>query len=101
MAKVKITVVRKMHNNELYGDNPPVGFNVAPQCEKLEEGQEFIYDGEFPPGFCLSALSDIYRQITHLRLGGDCPWINEKGTTISCCTDAVRPVVFKLERLEE
>ena len=42
MAKVKVTVVKKVHNKELFGDSPLVGFTAVPQCDKLEEGQEFI-----------------------------------------------------------
>ena len=102
MAKVKITVVKKVHNKELFGDNPPVEFTAVPECNVLEEGQEFISDeGKFPPGFCAWAFADIQRDIIHLRLGGDFPWIKEKGTVLSCCTDGVRPVIFKLERIED
>ncbi len=33
--------------------------------------------------------------------GGDFdPWV-EKGMQMTCCTDGIRPVSFKLERLEE
>ena len=102
MDKVKITVVKKVHNKELFGDNCPVSFTIdAPQCKVLEEGQEFISEnGNFPQGFCAWAFADIQRDITHLRLGGDYPWIKEKGTILSCCTDGIRPVIFKLERIE-
>ena len=102
MAKVKITVVKKVNNKDMFGDNPPVGFTAVPECDRVELGQEFISDeGKCPPGFCSWAFADIQRDITHLRLGGDFPWIKEKGTILSCCTDGVRPVVFKLERIED
>lgn len=102
MARVKITVVKKVHNRELFGDNPPLEFTAVPQCDKLEEGQEFVSDeGGFPPGFCAWAFADIHREIIHLRWGGDYPLIKKKGAVLACCTDGVRPVIFKLERIEE
>ena len=35
-----------------------------------------------------------------MMFGGNMPWLKEKGTTITCCTDGLRPVIFKLERME-
>lgn len=68
--KVKITVVKKINNRYLFGDNSPVKFTLSPECGKLEEGQEFIVDGsDCPAGFCGWAFSDIQRDITHLRFG--------------------------------
>ncbi|MCK4693736.1 MAG: TIGR04076 family protein, partial [Anaerolineales bacterium] len=28
------------------------------------------------------------------------PWIKQSGTIITCCTDGLRPVIFKVERIE-
>ena len=100
MAKVKITVVKKVNNKDMFGDNPPLGFTGVPECDRLELGQEFISEGGCPEGFCAWAFADIHRDITHLHLGGDYPWMKQKGTILSCCTDGVRPVIFKLERIE-
>jgi len=71
------------------------------ECDRLKLGQRFISEGGCPEGFCAWAFADIQRDITHLRLGGDYPWMKQKGTILSCCTDGVRPVIFKLERIEE
>ena len=102
MADVKITVVKKIDNREMFGDNPPVAFSIASPCDRVEEGQEFISEnGACPPGFCTWAFADIQRDITHLRFGGDFPWIKEKGKMLSSCTDGVRPVIFKLEIIED
>jgi uncharacterized repeat protein (TIGR04076 family) len=101
MAKVKITVVKKVNNKDLFGDNPPLDSTSAPECERFELAQEFISKGDCPEGFCAWAFADIQRDITHLRLGGDFPWMKQRGTSLSCCTDGVRPVIFKLERIEE
>ncbi|MBW1696557.1 MAG: TIGR04076 family protein [Deltaproteobacteria bacterium] len=100
MADVKITVVKKLNNKELFGDNPPLEFTGAALCDRFEEGQEFICkEGQYPEGFCSWAFADIQRDIVHLRFGGDFPWIKEKGAILSSCTDGARPVIFKLERI--
>ena len=102
MANVRITVVKKLNNKDMFGNNPPLGFTSTPECRKLEVGQEFISEeGSCPPGLCNWAFADIQRDIIHLRLGGDFPWIKERGAVLSCCTDGVRPVIFKLERIED
>ena len=31
MAKVKITVVKKVNNKDMFGDNPPFNFTVVPE----------------------------------------------------------------------
>jgi uncharacterized repeat protein (TIGR04076 family) len=32
--------------------------------------------------------------------GGDLPWMKQRGTVITGCTDWFRPVIFKVERIE-
>ena len=103
MAKVKITVVKKLNNKDLFGNNPPAECTAEPECHELEVGQEFMVEGlvKCPPGLCAWAFSDIYRDIAHLFLGGDYPWMKEKGAILSSCTDGCNPVIFKLERIED
>ena len=106
MAKVKITVVKKVNNKDLFGENPPAAFDenrITPECSKFSEGQEFVLDAPnyCPPDFCAWAYADIQRDIVHILLGGDCHWIKEKGVAITCCTDGLRPVIFKIERIED
>ena len=103
MAKVKITVVKKLSNKDMFGDNPPATCTLEPECPAVELGQEFIVEdlGKCPSSFCAWAFADIQRDIAHLFLGGDYSWIKEKGVTLACCTDGCRPVIFKLERIEE
>ena len=100
MAKVKITVVKKINIKDMFGDNPPVTFTGEPECDALELGQEFIVEEvNCPSGFCAWAFADIQRDIAHLTFDGNYPWIKEKGVMLSSCTDGCRPVVFKLERI--
>ena len=104
MAKVKITVVKKINNKDLYGENPPAAFDesiLTPVCDRFEVGQEFVVDSHnCPTGFCNWAYGDIQRDLVHVLYGGYYPWMKEKGVAISCCTDGLRPVIFKLERIE-
>lgn len=101
-SKVGITVLKKLGSEEIFGDNPPLGKNVK-ACPVFEVGQEFIVseDGEMPKGFCHWAWNDIYKVVTALRHGAN--WdlrTKEKGApTIHCCTDGLRPVIFKLKRV--
>jgi len=102
VSKVKITVVKRLSNKDIFADKPPLDFTATPICDRLQDGQEFVIDSpDFPQGFCPWAYADLQRDIIHLRLGGDFPWMKEKGTLLSCCTDGVRPVIFKLERIED
>jgi len=100
--RVRITVVKKLDSRVLWGKKPPVTPKYLPVCEKLDEGQVFIVEdkGAMPEGFCPWAWDSITREVTHLQFGGDFPWFKEKGKAVSCCSDAIRPVVFKLERLQ-
>ena len=97
MAKVKITVVKRVHNQDLiaqYGKNP------IPPCDRFSEGQEFVTSEAMPEGFCPWAWADISRDAAIVQFGGNPPWIKQPGTHIVCCSDGLRPVVFKVERIE-
>ncbi len=100
-SKVKITVLKRLNTKEIFGDSPPLGQAIE-ACDLFKVGQEFIVgeDGRMPEGFCHWAWNDLYKVTTTLRFGGDFPWMKEKGTSISCCTDGFRPVIFKVERIE-
>ena len=72
-------------------------------CPVFTEGQEFIYDhsgdGNKPTGFCEQAWNDIYpKGMTLAHKGTFLGWMKEDGISIVCCTDGIRPVVFKIER---
>lgn len=106
MAKAKVTVVKKLNNKDLYGENPPAAFDevrITPECNKFNEGQEFVFDqpNNCPPDFCAWAYADIHRDIVHILFGGDYPWMKDRGVIITCCTDGLRPVIFKIERIED
>ena len=99
--KVKITVIKKMSTDDVYGANRPcqIADDLESECPLFKVGDEFVIDGgTCPAGFCGWAFADIQRDIALLWLEGGFPWIKDKGVGISCCTDGLRPVFFKLER---
>jgi uncharacterized repeat protein (TIGR04076 family) len=99
-GKLKITVLKKTDTKQIFGDKPPMGQAIE-ACNMFEEGQEFIVDenGDMPKGFCHWAWNDLYKVVTTLMYGGNHPWMKEKGTSVSCCTDGLRPVIFELRRI--
>ena len=107
MARVKVTVVKRCNCNDLFPDGPPVAYadklQEGPQCPVFKEGQEFIIDDAHavPEGFCAWAHANIHTLTMHLFMGGSCDWANPRTATLACCTDGFRPVIFKLERIED
>lgn len=101
IAKVRITVLKKLDHKEFTGAwTQPEG--LMPACGILKEGQEFTVDEDLnkPESFCSWAWVDIQKYILGLARGAN--YIGVKpGHFVTCCTDGFRPVVFKLERMEE
>jgi uncharacterized repeat protein (TIGR04076 family) len=97
-SDVKITVLKKVKTGEIlkeYGVS-----TVEAECPVAKEGKDYISKGgQIPEGFCGWAWADIQRDVAVLAFGGNFPWIKQKGKMISCCTDGLRPVIFKLERI--
>jgi uncharacterized repeat protein (TIGR04076 family) len=103
MKKVKITVVEVTDFNKIH-ESKDLGCsaNIAPQCGKFKAGQVFETDMQsVPEGFCPHAFRDIAHHIIMLGEGGNYSWMNEKGKALVCCTDGFRPVIFRLERLDD
>jgi len=97
--RLKITVLKVFKPEEVFPEPPvvvPEGFSP---CDIHEVGQEFVVekDASIPEGFCQWAWDHI---LTHVKvmLYGDYPWSVSPGTWVVCCTDGMRPVVFKLEK---
>ena len=103
LTKIKVTVVRKVDMRELWGgENPGTVSDFPPVCDLFNVGDEWIMEaGDLPQGFCAGAFDDIYRYISGLRAGANYSWMEKEGEVLACCTDAFRPVVFKIERVEE
>lgn len=99
--KVRITVLRRFAPDEVFRNSPVTPVGALEACELFRDGQEFIVEdvGKMPQGFCTSAWNTIYSNLRTLAFGGNLPWYKERGVLVSCCSDGLRPVVFKLERI--
>ncbi len=103
MSKVKITVVKKLSWKEIgWKEQLPEVGELDSYCPAVKEGDEYLVEDDVnvPKGFCSWAWHDISREVLFLLYGGNFPWIKEDGVLYSCCTDGLRPVIFKLERIE-
>lgn len=99
--KFKITVVKTFEPKDVLGHDfyMPSGKKIV-KCD-LKEGESFIsIDGNIPEGFCNAAWAAIYPTIKMFRFGGNYPAF-EAGTAYTTCSDGIRPVSFKLEKIEE
>lgn len=104
--KVKVTVLDKKLYPELqeqYCTDPHEG-----ACDMFEVGQEFIFDvykyeSMNNGNFCMEAWEAIHRYIYAAMNGGAVMkgWMNDDRVMITCCNDGTRPVIFKIERLDE
>ncbi|MFX1378670.1 MAG: TIGR04076 family protein [Promethearchaeota archaeon] len=102
MTKIKITVIKRFSPEDVFGHQykTPSG-RIVEKCP-LKEGQEWIVEGgAMPEDFCSGAWIDIARSMHVLRFGGNFKDWAENGVSYKACTDGVRPVCFKLERIEE
>ena len=91
--RCRITVLKKSFNEELYEQFP---YGAANACGRLEEGQQFMTTNRWDPpeGFCYWAWRDLLPSIHSIHAGHSVP-------AIACCTDGLRPVTFKLERIDK
>ena len=95
-AKVKITVLKRLHNQDLIEEYCDSNWNA---CDRYTEGEEFVVTGEdIPEGFCGWAWADLHKYIITLARGGNFSGV-KPGVFVTCCTDGFRPVIFKLERV--
>lgn len=99
-SRLKITVLRRYRPEEVF-EEPPVKGAPADACNVYRDGQVFHVeeDGRMPEGFCGWAWDDIYKDVQTLRFHGNFQWFDEPGVSVNCCTDGLRPVVFKIERV--
>lgn len=101
-AKVKITVLKTLHHKDLVNDYLITEQHATHSpCDYHYIGQEFIIDNfEKPEGFCSWAWADIHREFISVMFNADFPNFKDEGTVIASCTDGLRPVVFKIERIK-
>ena len=100
-GKLKITVLKRLDPSELFETLPVTRRDWMVPCGIYEDGQEFIISGglRMPEGFCPSAWRAINHNVRTLGYGGTLPFHDEGNVAVNCCTDGLRPVIFKIERL--
>jgi uncharacterized repeat protein (TIGR04076 family) len=106
LPKCKVTVVKRTINQDLIDEYLEDAYQDVGLCESFEEGQEFVIESEedlgtVPGGFCAWAWADIRKDIVAVATGADQPGFKRRGTIITGCTDWFRPVIFKVERMED
>jgi len=99
--RLKITVLKRLDPSKLFETLPVARKDWMVPCDIYKDGQEIIVgeDLRMPEGFCPSAWQTIYHNIRTLGFGGNLPYFDEKGVAVSCCSDGLRPVIFKIERI--
>ncbi|HUU78564.1 MAG TPA: TIGR04076 family protein [candidate division Zixibacteria bacterium] len=105
MTNVKITVIKKFGPEDVFGSDhgcKTLSGKLVTKCGLFEEGAEFIVDNveRIPEGFCGWAWRDIYKDLSVLFFDGNF-YRPEKGMAYVSCTDGRKPVVLKLERMEQ
>ena len=101
---VRITVLKTLFHEDLADEYRRPDVHYGP-CPFFTAGQEFTvnYLAERPEGFaCDWAWDDIHKILFALMVGGSFgTWMNDPKVFITCCTDGVKPVIFKVERLAQ
>ncbi len=106
MSKCKITVLKRTINRDLIEEYLDDAYQESTPCEVLRDGQEFLLEGfeafaTVPEGFCHWAWADIRDDILAVATGANSPGLKKPGTVITGCSDWFRPVIFKIERMED
>jgi len=104
MARLKITVLERTFNREIaeaYGSDAfKTGTDFGP-CPSFEDGAEIVLDGIAPPpGFCPRAWADIHGEVRMVANGGAQDFMRRPHSALSCCTNGIRPVIFRIERID-
>ncbi len=99
----RITVLKTLYHPDLAEEYRRSDVHKGP-CPFFAEGQEFIveYLTERPDDFrCDWAWDDIHKILLVLMTGGGFgTWMKDPNQFITCCTDGIKPVIFKVERIE-
>jgi uncharacterized repeat protein (TIGR04076 family) len=100
LRNVKITVLETTFNQELAEKYGVKGLGKCP-CNKV--GQEYISIGGLKPNdLCDDAWVAFERFVFAMAHGVTSffpDWIEVPNTTINCCNDGIRPVIFRLEAI--
>jgi len=99
----KVTVLKTLYHPDLAEEYRRPDVPKGP-CPFFKVGDEFTveYLAERPDEFkCDWAWHDIHKIIMILMTKGTFgTWMKNEHNFITCCTDGIKPVVFKVERIQ-
>ena len=100
MAKARITVIKRAFHKDVVGEFfPSLSEKIGP-CSVFTDRESFVVEGPFPTKperFCDWAWTDIHKVVALTMTGANLT----PGTEFTCCSDGLRPVTFRIERVEE
>ena len=102
--KIKITAIKQFSPRDIIGEDVIRGNGMKiEKCGYGKEGNEFIVDesGNMPEGFCHHAWFGLYKNVSVLRNEGNFKNWTGQDIIYSACPDGIRPVIFKVERLND
>ena len=98
---VKIIVLKRLYNPELAEQYRRPDIHRGP-CTCEEGDAVYVEDAnEMPEGFCPWAWGDMHKFVLALMAGANFSGMKQGNTFIANCTDGIKPVVFKLERVDD
>ena len=99
MKKCRITVLKRALFEDLRDEYMSADFGL---CPAMKEGDVFMTGGRFgnsmPKGFCEYAWQAVQNIACTLAGGGK---VFGEDYNIACCNDGIRPVILKLETVDE
>jgi uncharacterized repeat protein (TIGR04076 family) len=102
-SSVKVTVLKRLKMEEVFKESPVKAKYNGP-CDAFKDGQKYTFGAEKTPQkperFCSYAWDTLFPWILMLRFNGNLEFYEDKGVAVVSCADGLRPVIFKLERIE-
>ena len=102
MKKIKITVIATTFNEEIAKKYAVEGLTA---CTYNTVGQLFYSNGwQKPEGLCDNAWKSMQDYVMTLSHGGKNffdGWLKDENVAIISCNDGTRPVIYKIEALNE
>lgn len=104
MRNVKITVLKNTFHQDLADQYGAQG--IGP-CTAMPAGKTWTTKINKPADFCDDAWTAIRHYVFTLSHGDgktmfyDNDWIRTPGVAVASCNDGLRPVIFKIEAVEE
>ncbi len=98
----KITVLKTTVNDDLIREYGAPGMGP---CDAMTPGMTFITDFKKPDAMCNEAWSAMSHYVFALYHGQanffNGTWVNNPDIAICSCNDGLRPVIFKIEAIEQ